>query len=717
MNTNTTLNFVINRQEKSATSDSDSPAVPRTSGTTTPVTTTTVTSTPTTFVGVPNTGLNSRISSSKPNSLVNFWPIVFIVFAVALLTAAIYHHKKSHLKFSKGSFQLKRSPIVLSLSATSVLIAAFLASSLFSQGSIDSDLNVSSKSGLALSADSVTTGTIDKYLDVDGLVYSAVTRVAVETSSNYDYHLYMRAESDKLYLNGDKNSNYFFDPVATNGGLNNQDGTWGYHTIQDYVEQYCNEEVGGGEELGSCDTSKYMPTPTTDKEILKSNATTNPFLIFFAANPSDNLPSGTYTTKIIYSLISDEPPTTAMQNWSGCSSLKTGETVSLSDSRDDKEYQVRKLVDGKCWMVDDLAFTKDMTLTPADTSVKTNTSIAFIKNTPSDEDEDKVARYFDHDGHIMYNYYAATAKGSYLGSGSGDEDIIETSICPAGWHLPTGDSEFGEFALLEEAAGGDEAAHNYFRSSAGAAFNMIGFYYPDGGHSSESELTTNSMGTSYWSSTGYNRDYAHELHLYDDGMVTSCSWGKDFSFPVRCVQGSIPTITPDPDPDPDPEPDPEPDPDPDPTPTPDPTCVITSSNPCALKDGKTWIIGHNGGTTTWGGMFSGGNGTANHEGTLKSGICPTGYSAPSITDFDNLIRAYGGEEITEANSRTGYQLHDASLFKLFGGQTNTIAFWSSTEQSAIDAFYFTVSNGSAYSAAHHAKITNYYYAACYKSSE
>ena len=52
-------------------------------------------------------------------------------------------------------------------------------------------------------------------------------------------------------------------------------------------------------------------------------------------------------------------PIDFMHTWTGCDSLAENATVCLVDPRDYRAYQVRKLADGKCWMVNDLKFGGD----------------------------------------------------------------------------------------------------------------------------------------------------------------------------------------------------------------------------------------------------------------------------------------------------------------------------------------------------------------------
>ena len=106
------------------------------------------------------------------------------------------------------------------------------------------------------------------------------------------------------------------------------------------------------------------------------------------------------------------------------------------------------------------------------------------------------------------------------------------------------------------------------------------------------------------------------------------------------------------------------------------SCTISSSTGCKLANGKTWIYGKSGKYTTWANIFTNATNVDGHNATIKSGICPSGYSAPTITVFDSLVRAYGGTSYTSA--RTGYREFTGVLYRILGLSSNRI-FWSSTE--------------------------------------
>ncbi|MDR1300094.1 MAG: fibrobacter succinogenes major paralogous domain-containing protein [Candidatus Nomurabacteria bacterium] len=173
-------------------------------------------------------------------------------------------------------------------------------------------------------------------------------------------------------------------------------------------------------------------------------------------------------------------------------------TITMMDNRDGQEYDVRRLQDGKCWMVDDLKFelTNGMILTPDATNVTTNTQVWFtvdgtetgaklsgmtnnfttVQGTemtrngatgtaspnldawrqadPSDTDNCKNNKGNSSNGGIaynpsskvgcgyLYNFYTATAGSSPQASFGTPPHVAgylaPDSICPANWKLPSG---------------------------------------------------------------------------------------------------------------------------------------------------------------------------------------------------------------------------------------------------------------------------------------
>ncbi|MBQ9017069.1 InlB B-repeat-containing protein, partial [Candidatus Saccharibacteria bacterium] len=177
-----------------------------------------------------------------------------------------------------------------------------------------------------------------------------------------------------------------------------------------------------------------------------------------------------------------------MQGWTGCSSLTTGSSnyVTLTDSRDGNQYKVRRLADGKCWMVDNLLIVGSRTLTSSDSNVSTNFTLPASSTTNLYYSSTSAGNYYVAKGTTysgsttmpvditFYNYYAATAGGS-----------TSDDICPKGWRLPIGgtDTSTNDFSILAKAYGGSGSSETnatvmtkLLDHDGPALTNNIGYY-------------------------------------------------------------------------------------------------------------------------------------------------------------------------------------------------------------------------------------------------
>jgi hypothetical protein len=186
-----------------------------------------------------------------------------------------------------------------------------------------------------------------------------------------------------------------------------------------------------------------------------------------------------------------------IQNYSDCSTLSVGDIRILTDNRDSQNYRIRKMEDGKCWMIDNLKLKGGITLTAANTNFDGTEAIAFATawkaitssvqsstthtrgrclnaagdtvRTPTNGSsltcDGSSTQSADNNPYIAYSDPAAQTTAAagwncnnqvminpnsltncgYLynwytataGSGSyGTTDSVTSSICPAGWRLP-----------------------------------------------------------------------------------------------------------------------------------------------------------------------------------------------------------------------------------------------------------------------------------------
>ncbi|MBR3365523.1 InlB B-repeat-containing protein, partial [Candidatus Saccharibacteria bacterium] len=149
--------------------------------------------------------------------------------------------------------------------------------------------------------------------------------------------------------------------------------------------------------------------------------------------------------------------------------------------------------------------------------------------------------------------------------------------------------------------------------------------------------------------------------------------------------------------------------------TPDCSSTVhpTTSEGCKMADGRIWIIGNSGNTIAWDNIFTGATNVDGHDATVNSGICPAGYSAPTIVDFDNLIIAYGGTSYYD--SRGGYRESTGALYSVLG-LSGYRYFWPSTENGSSNAYYLGVRSGYSSSSGIGGKDSNGGYVLCYKAT-
>ncbi len=203
-------------------------------------------------------------------------------------------------------------------------------------------------------------------------------------------------------------------------------------------------------------------------------------------------PSDTYTlnkagnTATLYAMWE---PTTMQSFGEYCSAMDIEtDALTLKDTRDNKEYTVAKLKDGKCWMTQNLAIgsDKEMTLMPSDTNVTDNYTLP-ASSTIGFNNSEAQHIYVDPEMGGFYNWMAATA-GSGVPSG-GD---APQSICPKGWHLPKGGTN-NEFQALFIKY---NSVAEMMDSDNGPRFNLFGYYH------NSTKVGANTGW--YWSSTAAN---------------------------------------------------------------------------------------------------------------------------------------------------------------------------------------------------------------------
>ena len=215
----------------------------------------------------------------------------------------------------------------------------------------------------------------------------------------------------------------------------------------------------------------------------------------------------------------------------GCEKTTVGDTKQLIDQRDSKNYWVTKLSDGNCWMTQnlDLNLSTSTTLTPANTNVssnwtppvstRTNNTSSSYWRSDTGQSYDPGNEYYEGTGNAHYhagNYYQYSVASAGCSSKSGNE--CQTSICPAGWTLPSN----AQFESLENVG---LTRYNFYRSP---------YYFLRSGYlNSTYGLDDTSTHGFYWSSTTTGSSsywfYVHANGIYYDPISNA------HGISIRCI--------------------------------------------------------------------------------------------------------------------------------------------------------------------------------------
>ena len=323
-------------------------------------------------------------------------------------------------------------------------------------------------------------------------------------------------------------------------------------------------------ELSENTTDGYTVAVTTSSgSVSMNNATIRYF------NPTRTETIGSSTTSNI-----------TMQNFtqSNCNSMTVGQVVSLTDTRNNQTYRVKKMQDNKCWMIDNMKYlgegitinnigdgttgiaynntsgqynTVDGTTSETASGTGTNWDKAFYNNpmgqsycytgsySSDTSGTHDIATSYTKCGYL-YNWYAATAgTGTYNTSSNGTN--VSGSICPTGWRLPSSYSDgstptgngtsanAADFAVLN-------ASMNAGSLTTGSTSNYYAGWQYSGAWSGvfsggwwPNRIDYQGSNGHYWSSTAYSSTYARLLHFHSSGVSPAATYDKYVGLAVRCV--------------------------------------------------------------------------------------------------------------------------------------------------------------------------------------
>jgi uncharacterized protein (TIGR02145 family) len=276
--------------------------------------------------------------------------------------------------------------------------------------------------------------------------------------------------------------------------------------------------------------------------------------------------------------------------------MPVGLAQNWTDARDSKVYRIKKMLDNKCWMIDNLGYLGDGTNTYGDVvpTGSTNATLNILTSGAGQTGTTDIndwnqghqrMRALDNTnpsvtvgngtrcdystvtgtspmnsacGSVLYNWCAAVklndnttptcdaVNATTTGTNMSSPGVVSTSICPANWHLPIGrigfsDHTLNEFAILN-ASMNSNTYNSTPNTSTGASFYEN--WYPTGSFSGlgsgyfypSSGLGDQSTSGPYWSSSLYSTNLAAGMGM-TSGYVTSGTTNNNKlnGLAVRCV--------------------------------------------------------------------------------------------------------------------------------------------------------------------------------------
>ncbi len=141
---------------------------------------------------------------------------------------------------------------------------------------------------------------------------------------------------------------------------------------------------------------------------------------------------------------------------------------------------------------------------------------------------------------VYYNYCAASA-GSYCYASNAGVDVadtwrdIESDICPAGWRLPTGNTNSGTTRITDY--GTLYAAYSGATIGQAAALRNA-LSTPLSGYFVNSSAYNQGSYSYFWSSTWNSTSSMYTLYVVSSAVVPSSGYSRLYGTSVRCVLGS-----------------------------------------------------------------------------------------------------------------------------------------------------------------------------------
>ncbi|MBR3386297.1 hypothetical protein IKG68_01900 [Candidatus Saccharibacteria bacterium] len=406
----------------------------------------------------------------------------------------------------------------------------------------------------------------------DGVFNSGNVNVNVDTNSPLGYTLTMSASTSSLSRSEAVGNTTPVIPTLTTAVAQADfpNNYWGYKrtasTLDGATEQIADTLYQPMRE------NYNIPISSTGASASKSISTVN-----FGVKLDTNTPSGNYNININFLAVSNVAPNLAYMQDATSISLaaampSVGDTTVLYDRRDNKEYTIAKLADGKYWMTKNLDLDGGTPLYSSDSDVPAGYDTEPYYTLPASQkitsgttldggfDNDGAAYAYvynspnktDSCGSGCYSYYSYNAATAMSGTSiNADDTDAPYSICPAGWRLPTSrttvalaqgtpGSDFYKMAIhygLKDSVvkeDPDNDGMNFCTLGGDCGTNTVPRFLRAGYYYGSTFYAGGTRGY-YWSSTASSSTSAHNLAFYSGAVYSANNYGRGYGFSVRCL--------------------------------------------------------------------------------------------------------------------------------------------------------------------------------------
>ncbi len=402
----------------------------------------------------------------------------------------------------------------------------------------------------------------------EGVFGSQDVGVNVMTTDDKGYTLTMSAATSSLSRSTADSSAPVIETLASATAQNDfPNNRWGFkRTSTKYTDTNFQPML-----------ANYNVPISSNGDITGSSGETS--TLTFGVKLNTDIPSGEYSIAINFLAVNNVAPNLYYMQDATPSSLaaampSVGDTTVLYDRRDNKEYTIAKLADGKYWMTKNLDLNGGTPLYSSDSDVPAGYDVEPYYTLPASQKitsgttldggfNDDAGAYVFNSGNTTcnssipcYSYYSwnAAVAGNKTNVNAdvteGDVDAdAPYSICPAGWKLPTSrhdlttaktSSDFYQMAIhygmnpANVNEDPDNDGMNFCTLGGDCGTNTVPRFLRAGGYYGSTFGNGGAHGL-YWSSTASSGAYAYALDFYSGLVYSAYNRYRRYGFPVRCL--------------------------------------------------------------------------------------------------------------------------------------------------------------------------------------